>query len=184
MSGDVAPNVRLLASETVSTSMPDRDFWDASLAVRSKCSTMDAVRRPLVGEWNAANAISLASRIRKESVPKIIINNTINYFLTAIRILLVSNHSNFRVLFDKKNDKIVSVYFISKIYLYFSIGNGQPGKPALCQLYRHTFVPCVSTISSHPSFSSWKRLWSYWLENKKHGRITVQARELEFSSTV
>ena len=24
---------------------------------------------------------------------------------------------------------------------YFSIGNGQPGEPALCQLYRHTFVP-------------------------------------------
>ena len=28
-----------------------------------------------------------------------------------------------------------------KIYLYFSIGNGQPRQPALCQLYRHTFVP-------------------------------------------
>ena len=27
------------------------------------------------------------------------------------------------------------------MYLYFSIGNGQPGEPALCQLYRHTFVP-------------------------------------------
>ena len=27
------------------------------------------------------------------------------------------------------------------MYLYFSIGNGQPREPALCQLYRHTFVP-------------------------------------------
>jgi len=36
--------------------------------------------------------------------------------------------------------KIASVCFISKIYLYFSIGNGQPREPALCQLYRHTFV--------------------------------------------
>ena len=27
------------------------------------------------------------------------------------------------------------------MYLYFSIGNGQPSEPALCQLYRHTFVP-------------------------------------------
>jgi len=37
-------------------------------------------------------------------------------------------------------DKIASVYFTGKIYLYFSTGNGQPRKPALCQLYRHTFV--------------------------------------------
>ena len=28
-----------------------------------------------------------------------------------------------------------------KIYPYFSTGNGRPGEPALCQLYRHTFVP-------------------------------------------
>jgi len=28
----------------------------------------------------------------------------------------------------------------SKRYSYFSIGDGQPRKPALCQLYRHTFV--------------------------------------------
>jgi len=32
-------------------------------------------------------------------------------------------------------------YFFRKIYLYFSIGNCQPRKPALCQLYQHTFVP-------------------------------------------
>jgi len=32
------------------------------------------------------------------------------------------SHSGFRVLFDK----IVSVYFLLKIYLYLSIGNGQP----------------------------------------------------------
>ena len=40
-----------------------------------------------------------------------------------------------------KSDKIASVYFIWKIYLYFSIGNSQSCEPALCQLYRHTFVP-------------------------------------------
>ena len=34
------------------------------------------------------------------------------------------------ILFDKYN------------YLYFSIGNGQPREPALCQLYGHTLVPC------------------------------------------
>jgi len=35
-------------------------------------------------------------------VPKIIIDDTINLFLkTAIRILVISNHNSFRVLFDK-----------------------------------------------------------------------------------
>ena len=33
----------------------------------------------------------------------------------------MSNRNSFRVLFDK----IAFVYFIWKIYLYFSIGNGQ-----------------------------------------------------------
>jgi len=47
-------------------------------------------------------------------------------------------HNSFRVLFDK----IASVYFIRKINLYFGIGSGQPGEPALCQLYRRTLVPC------------------------------------------
>jgi len=51
-------------------------------------------------------------------------------------IFVISNHNSCRVLFDK----IASVYFIRKIYLYFSIGNGQPMEPALCQLYRHRFV--------------------------------------------
>jgi len=40
-------------------------------------------------------------------VPKITINNTINVFLTGMRILVISNHNSFRVLFDK----IVSVSF-------------------------------------------------------------------------
>jgi len=44
----------------------------------------------------------------------------------------------FRVLFDIT----ASVCFISKnIRLYFSTENGPPGERALCQLYRHTFVP-------------------------------------------
>ena len=44
--------------------------------------------------------------IVNENVPKIIIND--NNFLTAISILLISNHNSFRVLFDK----VASVYFI------------------------------------------------------------------------
>ena len=35
--------------------------------------------------------------------------------------LAISNHNSSRVLFDKT----ASVYFIAKIYQYFSIGNGQ-----------------------------------------------------------
>jgi len=54
--------------------------------------------------------------------------------------LRISYHNRFRVLCDK----IASAYFIWKIYLYFNIGNGQPREPALCQLYRHTFVPYTS----------------------------------------
>ena len=44
--------------------------------------------------------------------------------------------------------EIASVYFIWKIYLYLSIGNGQTRKPALCQLYRHIFAPyrCVEDL--------------------------------------
>ena len=76
------------------------------------------------------------SAVGDESVPKIITNNTINLFLTAVSILLISNHNTFRVVFDK----VASVILFEKIYLYFSIGNGQPRKPALCQLYQHTFV--------------------------------------------
>ena len=71
-------------------------------------------------------------------MPKIVINDTINlFFQTAIGVLIILNRNSFRVLFDK----IVSVYFICKIYLYFSIGNGQPREPALRQSYRRTFVP-------------------------------------------
>ena len=35
------------------------------------------------------------------------------------------------------------MFYLKEIYLYFSIGdeNGQPKEPALCPLYRHTFVP-------------------------------------------
>jgi len=51
--------------------------------------------------------------------------------------LVISNHNSFRVMYDK----MASVFFIRKIYLYFSIGNGYPWEPALCQVYRHTFVP-------------------------------------------
>ena len=36
--------------------------------------------------------------------------------------------------------KSLPYILFEKTYLYFSVGNGQPREPALCQLYRHTFV--------------------------------------------
>jgi len=75
--------------------------------------------------------------IGNESVPNIIINATISLlFKAAVSILVISKHKSFSVLFDK----IASIY-LKTIFLYFSIGNGQPRKPALCQLYRHIVVP-------------------------------------------
>ena len=62
-----------------------------------------------------------------KSVRKIIINNTINLgllFKTAISILVVSNHSGFRVLFDETG--LLPCILFEKHILYFSIGNGQP----------------------------------------------------------
>jgi len=55
-------------------------------------------------QWHfpAESKITARTRTRNESVPKIIINNTINLFLsTAINILLISNHDSFWVLFEK-----------------------------------------------------------------------------------
>ena len=51
--------------------------------------------------------------------------------------MVISNRNSFWVLFDE----IASLYFIWKVYLYFSIGNGQPNELVLCQLFRHTFIP-------------------------------------------
>jgi len=92
------------------------------------------------------NGISVGSAVLaqltgNDSLPKIITNNTINLFIKTaitISILVISDRNNFRLLFDK----IASVYlYLKKTYLHFSSGNGQPREPALCQLYRHTFVP-------------------------------------------
>jgi len=52
-----------------------------------------------------------------------------------------ANRNIFRVLFDK----IVFVHLKNILILIFSIINGQPREPALCQLYRRTFVPYAVT---------------------------------------
>jgi len=48
------------------------------------------------------------------------------------------------------------MFFFQKMYLYFSAGNGQPREPALCQLYRHTFVLSDINRPAHVSRSSGK----------------------------
>jgi len=48
------------------------------------------------------------------------------------------------------------MFFSQKMYLYFSAGNGQPREPALCQLYRHTFVLSDINRPAHVSRSSGK----------------------------
>jgi len=53
-------------------------------------------------------------------------------------IVVISNRNSSRVLFHKIAS--VYMYFIRKICLYFSLGDGQPVELVLCQLYRHTFV--------------------------------------------
>ena len=49
--------------------------------------------------------------------------------------MVISNHNGFRALFDK----IASLYFIWKRYLYLSVGNGWPahGTSTVPTLYRH-----------------------------------------------
>jgi len=82
---------------------------------------------------------------RERKCAEIIINDTLIFFLNCKQHFDNFNyHNSFRVL----TDKISSAYFTWKIYLCFSIGNDQPREPALCQLYRHTFVPYSQFSSS------------------------------------
>ena len=96
------------------------------------------------GTWRCCDLwYSLRTRQHRgnQSVPRIIIHNTINlFFKTAISSLVISNHNSFRVLFDE----IASVffYFISKNTYILVLKMASPGNQ-LCQLYRHTFVPCM-----------------------------------------
>ena len=117
---------------------------------------------------------SCTSPIGNKSVPKIIINDIINLLFTAIIILVISNHNSFRVTFDK----IAFVYFNWKIYLYFSIGNGQPQGTSNSLLILsthhshhpsplHSFIPGLKpSFSANPSHLSLLFLlhdWLHWL---------------------
>ena len=87
-------------------------LWN--LSTRTGASARGGLRRKFQLHFATGVPQTNAARIGNESVPKIIINNTTNlFFKTAVSILLISNHSSFRVLFDK----IDSVYFFEK-YIY------------------------------------------------------------------
>ena len=51
--------------------------------------------------------------IGNENVPKIIINDTLIFFLNCISILIISNHKSFHMLFDK----IASEFFLCEKYI-------------------------------------------------------------------
>jgi len=86
--------------------------------------------------------------------------------------VVISNRNSFWTLFDK----IASVYFIWKIYLYFSIGNGQPGEPALCQLYRHTFVHYSTLLQ--PSLLEYSCKWLPSLTDDYAGVIPLDVADV------
>jgi len=87
--------------------------------------------------------------------------------------LLVSQHNSLRVLFDK----IASAYFVWKIYQYFSIGNGQPREPALCHLYRHTFVPYQQPLNKPLQSRS-----GQGYSERSKVRVSLRLTEFEFVS--
>ena len=74
-------------------------------------------------------------------------NNSQNEFIfkaAIIIILIISNHNNFRLLFDK-----LLPYILFEKYIYiFSSEMASPREPALGQLYRHTIsFPTAMVVS-------------------------------------
>jgi len=80
--------------------------------------------------------------------------------------LVISNRHRFRVLFDK----IASVYFIGKIYSYFSIGNGLPGKRHCANCIGALSFPIYKTIVFRAI--SWQHS-SWWLCNTLIGQTAA-----------
>jgi len=79
------------------------------MGVNSLLKTVTRQRRDcaLNPDPSAPESSTLTTRLASvgnESVPKIIINDTLNFFskLLAVNILLISDRNSFRVLFDKK----------------------------------------------------------------------------------
>jgi len=68
-------------------------------------------------------------------VPKILINNTKNYFVKCNSILAISNRNSLRVLFDE----IDSVYFIGKYIYILALEMAGPGNQHCAN--------CIGTLS-------------------------------------
>ena len=108
--------------------------------------------------------------------------------------MLISNHNSFREPFDK----IASEHFIWKIYLYFRIRNGEPREPALCQLYRHTFLPyyheygislfmehgVYTTMSMSMLMSTWSLRWHFTNKSVIGAPYSIKSYSLSHSWTL
>jgi len=57
---------------------------------------------------------------------------------------------DYRIYFDPVQAKSIAYHYriLEKKHTYFTTGNGQPSKTALCHLCRHTFVPYCYSIGS------------------------------------
>ena len=100
---------------------------------------------------------SLVHEIGNESVPKIIVNDTIKFFSqTAISTLVSSNHNSFRVLFDKLLLCILFEKYINVLALQWT--GTVPAVSALLFPVKHASVERVvaDRCSSHV------RIWREW----------------------
>ena len=83
---------------------------------------------------------------------KVCQNNKFCSFKTAISILVISNRNSFRVLFEL----LLLPYILFEECICISIVNGQPSEPAVCHLYRHTFVPWGRWLWDYSDYSGSK----------------------------
>jgi len=106
--------------------------------------------------------------IENESLPKIIIiNNTINLFLkTAIKILVISHHNSFQVLFDK----VASVISFEKCIYILALEMDSPGNQQCAN--------CIGTLSFPILYAPTARIAS----NRHLGR-TENSRSSEYADS-
>ena len=74
--------------------------------------------------WSIVTTLSARLSTGNDSVPKIIINDTINSFLTAISIFAISNRNSFRVLFDKNRFRI---FYLENYVYILALEMASPG---------------------------------------------------------
>ena len=88
--------------------------------------------------WRHVTIALRTARIGNKSVPKIILDDTMNFFRKLqSAFFVISNHNSFRVLFDKSS----SIFFIWKNILIFYHRKWPAQGTGTVSLYRRTFVP-------------------------------------------